>query len=274
MDASNLFNAYEELFQLRDYPSELFGNAQIIPFYKYKGNDRIPINEDGPSPVVIIDKDKVSNSAEPVNGNPPGLFINGKILGFYLPFHFYYDHDSNESDQFWGVYILEEGIAQFADFLEELGCKNEQKVNIATIYIFNFTCFYHKLEIFVANNEIFERTPLYKTYFKSVDSIIMSEIDKYAHSYALKKILEKNNLNRTIDSKDLKNAQTMLGKIFRCQPGLYGEVEVLLNSIYRYTHPDAQKRDDRIWKDLKHIFNSHLRIDILTNIFILKPENQ
>lgn len=275
MEIQNLYKSYPEIFDIKDVPSELLNNSEIIPFYfdseEKPGTGGVnvgrPIEVFPPSingPKVPVPKNEIED------GNIPMLILNGKLLGLYLPFHFYYRPDKPKEKQIWGVWIVESVFGWFSEFLKDVDCDEKTKTILTKIYIVNFALFYHKIEIFVTSNEVFERDLLYKHHFTVLKKDLLKLIDKHAHAFACNKILSRIAATRDVPYKTLEKMSKKLSELFEIGNPEELKQEHLLNDLYNRMHQPSKRKDEQIWIDLKHWFDSHINIDSQDNLFLVR----
>ena len=272
MEIQNLYNAYSEIFDIKDIPEELLENSLIIPFYfeQDKNNPLKKINFD--REIVVFPPSSAMPmrpmlKREAKDGDIPKLVFKGEILGLYLPFHFYFRPDKRSEDQVWGVWINSNIYESFKDFLSDIQCSDEIKSLLTRIYIVNFALFYHKIEIFITSNEIFERQAHYKHHFGLLVTELAKLIDKHAHNFARKKILTRISFTNDIDASVLRRVSEKFGELFESASPDELKQEYLLNEIYNKMHIINQLKPEGIWIDLKHLFDSGIKITSRDNLF-------
>lgn len=275
MEIQNLYKSYSDIFEIKDIPAELLNNAEIIPFYFETDEKPAPGGVNIGRPIEVFpqtlnrpDKPMPKNEAE--DGNIPMLILNGKLLGLYLPFHFYYRPDKPKEEQIWGVWIVESVFGWFSEFLKEVECDEKTKTIITKIYIVNFALFYHKIEIFVTSNEVFERDLLYKHHFIVLKKDLLKLIDKHAHAFACNKILSRISVTKDVPYKTLEKMNKKFSELFEIGNPDELKQEQLLNDIYNRMHQPSKRKSEQIWVDLKHWFDSHINIDSQDNLFLVR----
>jgi predicted RNA binding protein YcfA (HicA-like mRNA interferase family) len=85
-------------------------------------------------------------------------------LAFYLPFHYFHP-------QWWGIYLIAEGVEELARFLEQETngtLSSEEAIQVARLFLYGHEAFHHAVECFATRLEIVNRSPLYRTHFEAV----------------------------------------------------------------------------------------------------------
>lgn len=275
MEIQNLYKSYSEIFDIKEVPVELLNNSEIIPFYFEKDDKPVTGGVNIGRPIEVFPptinrpgKPILQNESE--DGNIPMLILNGKLLGLYLPFHFYYRPDKPKEKQIWGVWIVESVFGWFSEFLKEVDCDEKTKTILTKIYIVNFALFYHKIEIFVTSNEVFERDLLYKHHFTVLKKDLLKLIDKHAHAFAYNKILSRISATKDVQYKTLEKMSKKFSELFEIGNPDELKQEHLLNDLYNRMHQPSKRKSDQIWVDLKHWFDSHINIDSQDNLFLVR----
>jgi len=273
MEIQNLYNSYSEIFDIKNIPAELLDNSEIIPFYFETDESPTPGGFKMGRPIEVFplsnnrpQKPILKNEVE--EGSIPMLILKGKILGLYLPFHFYFR--PSEEKQIWGVWINKSIFGWFSEFLREVPCDEKTKELLTKIYIVNFALFYHKIEIFVTRNELFERDLLYKHHFSVLKKDILELIDKYAHAFACKKITTQIAPTKDIPPPILTLISYKFRELFEIEDAKELKEEYLLNEIYNRMHQPSKRKNEQIWVDLQDWFPTHIKIDSQDNLFLVE----
>jgi predicted RNA binding protein YcfA (HicA-like mRNA interferase family) len=139
-------------------PIQVYENENE-PFYDKETLQRII--KDNPIYDVFGNQTHAGGLTRP---NPKYPVTPPDALAFYLPFHYYLP-------DWWGIYILAEGVELFALHLM-FYCKAYLKFNeakaIARFYLYHHEAFHHKTECFATRLESSHRIPLYKTGFEKL----------------------------------------------------------------------------------------------------------
>ncbi|MFW5871785.1 MAG: hypothetical protein ACOCUT_01625 [bacterium] len=280
MEINNLYSSYKEVFDIKDEPMEILQNSEIVPFY-FNTSNKTSRNSIASGFYKLYDPVRQYSDAlndflfrsegfEPEKKGISSLILGNKIIGLYLPFHFYYKPTEPQQEQIWGVWIMEDAIDWFAGHLGEVNCSEEIKKHLARVYTVNFAILFHKLEIFIVTNEIFEKERLYKYHFSVLKNDLVHEINKFAHRYALRKIIDKSAVTRNIDKGTLQELAIEFHKLFI--PGdeeSFSEPK-LLNEIYNRMHQPGRHRKMEIWMDINNWFNTQIRTNSRDNLFLVR----
>ncbi|TCZ73278.1 hypothetical protein [Flaviaesturariibacter aridisoli] len=281
MKAHHLYESYPDIFQPKKLP-EYLQFSDILPFFIDDGTE-----SERPSssarPVKVLRSRPQAETLVPVKGKTlddmiepgedgiPMLTHNGQILALYLPFHFFYRPDQSEFEQWWGIWITETAIYDVLEpLLSHLPINAAQRQLLAETYIVNFGLFYHKVEMFVSRNEVFEREPLYKYHFSKLKKELLKQIDRHAHTYAALRVDQAVNKRlESIGRKERAQAATIFRELF--EYGWYNEEADLLNGIYNEMHQPGRHRNKEIWTDLGHWSDAGIVSTKRDNVFIV-PE--
>jgi hypothetical protein len=275
MEIQNLYKSYPEIFDLKDIPSELLNNSEIIPFY-FETEEKPVVGGVNIGRPIEVFPPSINRPSKPIpkneveDGDIPMLILNGKLLGLYLPFHFYYRPEKPKEKQIWGVWIVESVFSWFSEYLKDIECDEKTKSILTKIYIVNFALFYHKVEIFVTSNEIFERDLLYKHHFTILKKDLLKLIDRHAHAFACNKILSRISATKDVPYKTLEKMSKKFSELFENGNSEELKQEHLLNDLYNRMHQPSKRKSEQIWVDLKHWFDSHINIDSQDNLFLVR----
>jgi hypothetical protein len=275
MEIKNLYQSYPEIFDIKEIPNELLNNSEIIPFYFESDVNPLFSSVNIGRPIAVFPP-TVNIQSKPIpkneveDGNIPMLILNGKLLGLYLPFHFYFRPEKPKEQQIWGVWIVESIFSWFLEFLNDVECDEKTKLLITKIYIVNFALFYHKVEIFITSNEIFERDLLYKYHFSILKKELLKSIDIHAHSFACQKISSRISITKDVPFKILEKMRRKFSELFEIGSNDEIKHEPLLNELYNIMHQPSKRKSEQIWVDLKHWFDSHINIDSQDNLFLVR----
>jgi hypothetical protein len=276
MKVENLYSAFPEIFDFKNIPEELLANSEILPFFFELGDNPTVVNINIGRPVVVFPNPITNPMPKKVNetegGEIPMLVFQGKVLGLYLPFHFYYKPNTPAEDQIWGIWIVERFFGWFLDYLKEVECSDKHKTLLTQVYIVSFALFYHKIEIFVTSNEVFERELHYKHHFNVLKKDLITFIDKYAHNYACNKILN-SSAAAGIPFNVRRDIKREFCKLFEVENEEELRQENLLNELFNKMHQPGKWKDEKIWVDIKNWFDSKININSQDNLFLVKEIN-
>jgi hypothetical protein len=265
MNIYNLHRSYPEIFEPKRLP-EYLQFSDILPFFVKNGEPEprnaapkrpvkvIQTNPSAPTLVALGGDSNLGDDQEVRNGSIPMLVFEGKPIALYLPFHFFYQGQLGALDerlQWWGIWISDAMYPFLLPQLAGTNCTDAEKRLLVETYLVNFALFYHKVEIFVARNEVFEREQLYKYHFGILNDDLTALIDRHAHSYAVERIerAESKQLEK-IDVEKREAASVIFKKLF--QSDVPEDIAGLLNSIYNRMHQPSRHRNKEIWEDIGH----------------------
>lgn len=197
-------------------------------------------------------------------------------LAFYLPFHYFFP-------DWWGVYLLVEGVQLLADFIQKHsgGTLSPKKAWIvARAFLYGHEAYHHRTESFATRLEITHRKPLYKEGF---DRLYREEMAKDASSeealataagYAISRKLKLLNHQDVI-----KIQQALWAFIDGCPPSYRKALTLLKPQTFKGEECEFAERnqstslalptkDPEVWRSFPHAFSGISRINSHINYVI------
>lgn len=100
-----------------------------------------------------------------ISHNPTtGLYPPPDSLAFYMPYHYFYPN-------WWGVYILYEGLEQLAKYIYRTArpCPTPtEAIKAAHLFLYYHEAFHHRVECFANRFELIDRRPHFRKGFQTL----------------------------------------------------------------------------------------------------------
>ena len=203
----------------------------------------------------------------PVPRDPSQQVPPPDALGFYLPFHHFYP-------DWWGIYIIAEGVSELADWLRTTG---EGQLSVATSvglayrFIYWHEAFHHQVEAFASRLEVTHRKPVYRLGVRDVGARLVPP-DPTEESLASGFAFQKCDawLRDTSGERDV-GLKTLYEYIER-QPPPYDSAREFVyppewmngrdwfaEQVQREARPDLPRLSSELWRMFSHAFTGFVR---------------
>jgi predicted RNA binding protein YcfA (HicA-like mRNA interferase family) len=252
----------------------------IVPLDKPESSNEVPdIDEFLQAPMGANDRTTIPDFGGGFPGAPQpqseSRYPSPDVWAFYLPFHYY--------KEWWGVYLLIEGVSEFTDVLQGLSKGALSRVDArfaARVFLYGHEAFHHIVETFATRLEVTHRKPLYVSPFERLyrESLgtddCLEEALANAHAYRLtRRVFRKDKAKQEAVCKALRAYMKHCGPGYRCGS------EFLMNREFskgKELFAEGNHREmghaptvgSAVWQAFPHAFSGWSRVTSRVNYLV------